>query len=84
MATTRVWPIATGTHGAPVGVVSLDMTDLQTNEEGGRNHNAETQLRLPMPSQFKDAEAFATEQAQLRNQNLEGNDGRKTLMISHW
>ena len=84
MATTRVWPVAAGTHGAPAEVVSLGVNELRTSEEGDRNHNAETQLRLPMPSQFKDAEAFATEQAQLRNQNLKGNDGRKTLMISHW
>lgn len=88
----RERPMVSGTHAPPKEekdasdvVVTLDMSEVQTNQEGIRINKAETELRLPTPSQFMDAEVFAAEQAQLRDQNSKkGNDGRKTLMVSHW
>ena len=63
--------------------------DEETNREGDSKNQAEaekmdTTIQMPEPSQYTDAEAFAAEQSRLRKENSKENDGRKTLMVSHW
>ena len=88
-----------GTHGAPAVTggnkkaedaceVLVDM-DEETNREEHAVDQAEaekmdTTIQMPEPSQYMDAEVFAAEQSQLRKEHSKANDGRKTLMVSHW
>ena len=71
--------------------VFVDMDKETTPDEGPNDkknraeaETTDTTVRMPNPAQYMDAEAFAAEQSQLRQENSKGNDGRKTLMVSHW
>ena len=63
--------------------------DEETNREEHTVDQAEaekmdTTIQMPEASQYMDAEVFAAEQSQLRKEHSKANDGRKTLMVSHW
>lgn len=71
--------------------VFVDMDKETTPDEGhdkkknqAEAETTDTTVRMPNPPQYMDAEAFAAEQSRLRQENSKGNDGRKTLMVSHW
>ena len=71
--------------------VFVDMDEETTPDEGHKNKKnqaeaemVDTTIQMPNPPQYMDAEVFAAEQSQLRKDNSKDNDGRKTLMVSHW
>ena len=68
-----------------------DMDKETTPDEGHdkKKNQAEAEttdatVRMPNPPQYMDPVAFAAEQSRLRKENSKENDGRKTLMVSHW
>ena len=89
-----------GTHGTPTVTdgnekeedafaVSVEIEEETNREAHGENQVAvaeemDTTVQMPEPPQYMDAEVFAAEQSQLRKENSKDNDGRKTLMVSHW
>ena len=80
-----------GTHGAPAVTdcsnkeeVFVEMDESIVQEEHNKADKMDTTIRLPESWQYMDAEVFVAEQIQLRKENSKDNDGRKTLMVSHW
>ena len=89
-----------GTHGTPTVTdgnekeedafaVSVEIEEETNREAHGENQVAvaeemDTTVQMPEPPQYMDAEVFAAEQSQLRKEHSKANDGRKTLMVSHW
>ena len=68
--------------------VSVEVDEVITQEDHSKNQaeadKMDTTIQMPEPSQYMDAEAFAAEQARLRENNSKANNGKKTLMVSHW
>ena len=68
--------------------VSVKVDEAITQEDHSNNQaeaeKLDTTIQMPDPSQYMDAEAFAAVQTRLREENSKNNDGRKTLMVSHW
>ena len=54
--------------------------------EAEQNPEAQTSsnIRLPEPSQYVNADVFVNEQGLLREQNRKRHNGLNVLMISHW